>query len=377
MSETVEIWQNFRDVIKSHETEKSYSKSVKLFLDRVGMDDAALIEKAKADPAWIEGEITRVIREEKARVDAREISPSTVKNFTTPLKLFLVMNDVSVNWDKLNRLMPRIRTHGIDRAPTLEEVRKLVEHGDERLKAAVLVMASSGIRAGAWPYLTWGDVTPQKVDGKVVAASLHVYRGEPEEYTTFMSPEAYDALAAYMEWRKSPRVYYASLESGKRKHMRVEGEEITAKSPLLVSFGKPLQVEGLKHLVMRAWRKRGMRTEKAVRHEFKGVHGFRKFFKTRAEQVMRPINVEILMGHIVGVSSKPQEKELLEDYVKAVPYLSITDSYRSKSEVEEKLEAEKASWQNERAGLEAQVQQLRVMVEGIVRDRKAELAAKS
>jgi hypothetical protein len=31
------------------------------------------------------------------------------------------------------------------------------------------------------------------------------------------------------------------------------------------------------------------------RHEWKAAHGFRKFYKSRTEQVMRPANVEITM----------------------------------------------------------------------------------
>jgi len=41
---------------------------------------------------------------------------------------------------------------------------------------------------------------------------------------------------------------------------------------------------------------------------------------------MSPANVEILMGHDIGVSEsywRPTEHELLEDYLKAVPMLSI------------------------------------------------------
>ncbi len=56
------------------------------------------------------------------------------------------------------------------------------------------------------------------------------------------------------------------------------------------------------------------------RHEWKGVHGYRKFFKTRAEQVMNRTNVEYLMGHSLGVSQsyfKPTEKDVLADYLKA------------------------------------------------------------
>src|SRR5690606_20831031 len=62
------------------------------------------------------------------------------------------------------------------------------------------------------------------------------------------------------------------------------------------------------------------------RHEFKTVHGFRKYFKTYCEQVMKSINVEILMGHTIGVSDsyyKPKEKEILEDYLKAIPILTL------------------------------------------------------
>jgi hypothetical protein len=62
------------------------------------------------------------------------------------------------------------------------------------------------------------------------------------------------------------------------------------------------------------------------RHEFQADHGFRKFFKTHAEQVMRPINVEMPMGHSTGISDsyyRPNERELLEDYLKAIPELTI------------------------------------------------------
>ena len=31
-------------------------------------------------------------------------------------------------------------------------------------------------------------------------------------------------------------------------------------------------------------------------HEWKATHGFRKFYKSHAEQVMKPIKVEITMG---------------------------------------------------------------------------------
>lgn len=58
----------------------------------------------------------------------------------------------------------------------------------------------------------------------------------------------------------------------------------------------------------------------------KGAHGMRKFYKSRAEQAMRPINVEVTMGHDIGISAsyyKPTEHDILEDYLKAVDLLTI------------------------------------------------------
>ena len=62
------------------------------------------------------------------------------------------------------------------------------------------------------------------------------------------------------------------------------------------------------------------------RHEWKGAHGYRKFYKSRAEQVMKPANVEVTMGNDLKTSEsywKPTEREILDDYLKAVPLLSI------------------------------------------------------
>ena len=77
------------------------------------------------------------------------------------------------------------------------------------------------------------------------------------------------------------------------------------------------------------------------RHEWKAAHGFRKLFKTITEQYMRPINVEILMGHNIGVSAsyyKPKEHEVLEDYLKAADHLTISGSRKLEREVSELTE---------------------------------------
>ena len=81
-----------------------------------------------------------------------------------------------------------------------------------------------------------------------------------------------------------------------------------------------LKSSGVKSLIGKALFQQNVRPilEKGKkRHDFKGLHGFRKCFKTPCEQKMRSANVELLLNHDLGVSQsyyKPQEKDILEDY---------------------------------------------------------------
>ncbi|HXS60524.1 MAG TPA: hypothetical protein VN703_06910 [Candidatus Sulfopaludibacter sp.] len=90
-----------------------------------------------------------------------------------------------------------------------------------------------------------------------------------------------------------------------------------------------LKSSGIRNLIAKALFQQNIRPllkEGQKRHEFKTAHGFRKFFKTQAEQYMKAANVEMLMGHDLGISKsyyKPQEKEVMDDYLKAVKNLTI------------------------------------------------------
>ena len=102
------------------------------------------------------------------------------------------MNDMVLGWKKIARGMARVRKAANDRAPTLEEIQRMIEDPDRRIKPIVYTMASSGIRIGAWDYLRWEHVSPTTNEkGEIIAAKLLVYAGDPEQYYSFLTPEVF------------------------------------------------------------------------------------------------------------------------------------------------------------------------------------------
>jgi hypothetical protein len=181
------------------------------------------------------------------------------------------MNDITIAWKKISRGLPKARRFADDRAPTLDEIRRIVEYPDRRIKPLVYTMASSGIRLEAWNYLRWSHIKPIERGGKIIAAKMTVYAGDPEEYFTFITPEAYRALSGWMEFRKE------------------SGEDIIAKSWVMrdlwdtkkgciqhfVTIPKKLKSTGVKRLVEDALWTQRLRTklpEGKRRHEFQANH---------------------------------------------------------------------------------------------------------
>jgi len=338
--------ETFLYAIKSDATKSKYKNRLKNFFDYLEIpgdleakSKSFIVQANKKGNSWVSANLMKFLSFQKERVERGEITYGTIRNYYKPIKLFLEMNDIELSWKKIARGLPRGRKHAADRAPTIVEIQKLIEYPDRRIKAIVFTMCSSAIRVGAWDDLKWSHVSPINQDGKVVAAKLLVYAGDEEQYYTFISSEAYLELKKWMDFRADA------------------GEKITDDSWLmrdlwntekysrgLKTIPKKLSSLGVKRLIERALKAQGIRKSLPVgqkRYEFQADHGFRKFFKTHAEQTMKPINVEILMGHSTGISDsyyRPNENELLKDYLNAIPELTISKENRLANQ-KEKLES--------------------------------------
>ena len=75
-----------------------------------------------------------------------EIVVSTIYNYLKPIKLFCEMNDIEVKWKKITLGLPKEKKYAEDRAPTIEEIQKILEYPDRRIKVIILTMISCEMR---------------------------------------------------------------------------------------------------------------------------------------------------------------------------------------------------------------------------------------
>jgi len=256
------------------------------------------------------------------------------------------MNDIVINWKKISKGMPREQNSAEDRIPTQDEISKLLEHPDRRIKPIVLMMISSGIRIGSWDHLKWKHVVPIMRNNILVAAKLIVKNTKINNrtYYSFITPEAFNSLKDWMEFRK------------------IHGEELTGESWLirdvwqkidrahghrigLAKYPKKMDSDSIRNMIYEAWIVQGIRNKldkNKRRHEFKSTHAFRKIFETRCQNAkMNHNNVKLLMDHSLGESQnyhRPTEDELLNDYLNAVDLLTINDENKLKKKIIELTE---------------------------------------
>jgi hypothetical protein len=203
----------FKYSVRSEITRKYYERRLRKFFDfiqfEIGLKEMEkrcndFTEKGKGNTTWTLNQIILFLQFQKERVEKEEITAATLKNFIKSLKVFCESSDIEIPWKEVTRGLPRGRQAANDRAPTIEEIRKLVEYPDRRIKPIVYTMVSSGIRLGAWDFLQWKHVEPiSSNDGQVIAAKLSVYAGDAEEYYSFITAEAYNALKEWIDFRIS------------------------------------------------------------------------------------------------------------------------------------------------------------------------------
>lgn len=345
---------NFRKYLKKNDnktTENQYPGRLKYFFDAIWMprkkddeydyEDFVTLEDKIEDQAkqfvtdykekgteWVKAVFFKMLKVHKKRVEKGEITEGTIFNYYKSGRRFCDANGIKVDdWTSISRSMPTGRKASDDRVPTEEEIKKLIGYSsDIRIKPIIYTMLSAGIRLSSWGKMKWKHIEPHyDENGKVDCAKLTAFnikrKGSSDKwYYTFITPEAYDALMEYRRFRE------------------LQGEKVDGESWVMVQKDDPtkqLLPIGIKTIIERAAQRAKIfdGLKKNHRHrEWKITHSWRKYFKTKASEVMDHLIVEMCLDHDTGLAEsyyKAKEPTRRANYLKAVPLLTIEDANKS------------------------------------------------
>lgn len=347
-----------------------------------------LVSRAKNEPEWIKQIMTAVIQHlrKKTELDPKDpdyIRPRTIYNSRNAIKKLLDMNEVALVWKKIDSMMPDDLKDTDSRGWIRAEIKKLLNHANAQDSCAVLIASSSGIRLGAFDFL-WGDLKPVyhydgkflfesydvtesvEKEGRIVCAIIKVYGDAKESYFAFITPEAYDSVLEYRQtWIQKTGLEPRDDDPFFVRNVRVKNQKFVS-----------LSEWGLSSRILRLAKDAGLRNPLAQgkrRHNVPLMNGFRRFFNksikesdSRDSTLAQLIKKERMMGHKAGLIPldanyfKTHVSELIEEYLQAVPNITISEELRKQVKIEKQ---EKEITELKRSGLEIQKLQAQQVID--------------
>jgi len=244
--------------------------------------------------------------------------PKTIRTYIAGIKSFLMENDVELKekfWKNIANRTKGSFSVTDDYIPTREELREILQHGSIKARAMFLVMVSSGIRIGELTKLYLDDI---EVDKK--PARIHIRYGIAKNRnprTVFISNEAVNSLNSWLKERDD----YLKRAVKKASHFKI-------KKPSKDDRIFPMDTNTCRQIWNGLLKKSGYsRKDKTTGWERTHPHCLRKYFSSHIK--MSRDMVEGLLGHsgYLGKSyPRYTEKELMKEYQKAEPSISIFET---------------------------------------------------
>ena len=186
-----EEYFNFINSLNSESTKKTYAYHLEQFLNFVKLDLHSFLIDAQKEKL-----IIQYLVQKKVSAVHKNLILAAIRHACE-------INDVvGINWKKIKKFIRSSQKTGNeivgkDRGYWREEIQKILQHSDQRIKTCFLILASTGIRIGALGPMKIRDL--ERIDDlyKVV-----VYSGEKEQYITFTTPECAKEIDAFLEFRK-------------------------------------------------------------------------------------------------------------------------------------------------------------------------------
>jgi|GEM_PF-2199269 len=281
-----------------------------------------------------------------------KVLPKTANIKACGVRQWLIDNDISFT-EKQRQQMRKAKPRGgrrtnIKYADT-QTIREIIAHGDIRLRALVLMLASSGMRIGEAIELTWSQVRiPDRTKESERDKLTSVFISDSKtglSRTAWITREAEEAL---LEWKKAiPAYLNTAAKKGKNIGIDKDAED---------KHIFPYRTTSVYMMWDAACKASGhyVKDEKTRRNQL-NVHRLRGFFKSQTMPIIGGEYSELLLGHSDQYGNAYNglpEGKLAEMYRKCEIVLTITaghgisqklaDQTSKLAEQEETIEALKA-----------------------------------
>ena len=183
-----DVYFNFINSLKSEVTKKEYEREIRLFMKFCDVTRLSNL----LDLIDIQKQIISYV----VSLKERGLSYNSISLSLYAIYHFFEMNDIILNKKKINMFKGEFSRRVSDRAYTWQEIKKMLDISDLRMKSIILLMASSGVRIGSVPLLKLRNL--EKIDS---IYKITVYEGTNEEYYTFCTPECAYFIDQYLQYR--------------------------------------------------------------------------------------------------------------------------------------------------------------------------------
>ncbi len=202
---------------RSKKTEDKYRISFQHFLDYIRISDLDVLLDLGRNA--IQELVIKYVLSLRDNPD-KKYSRSTVNVYCASIFYFFDNNDIELNRRMIRRYYPSDEStpYDDDRPYFREEIPQIIRSWiDLRTKAMILLMASTGVRIGALHSMQIGDLTPATWSNHNLYR-VQVYARTGDKYYTFCTPECYDAIQEYLNYRKRCREELKDKSPLFRKH---------------------------------------------------------------------------------------------------------------------------------------------------------------
>lgn len=351
-SSAVKLWIETLPRVKS--TRYYFPRVLKGFCDFVELDADEVIEQRKKD---LDSSDQRIIHHFETEVKRyrnflaeKGLSPGTQRTYVGAVGSFFKRNYYELDFQRGDIPLGETVRVGV-RAASKDEIKRMVEVSDPRERALILMMKDTGLAEADIADLKLRDLAITDVNEiwKLVAPVLLRKRRHKTKvsFTTFIGSEAFDALKTtlHIRMKGSPNLIIRSgLNKSVERAVGIPPETLMLDSPLFRSYErlafigvqkniKSLKAGSISVIIRKAALLAGISDA-----GFSG-HALRRFFQTSLENAGVSANwVKKMTGHALGqveaAYSQPQIEMLKEAYVKAYPYLAISETVKVQSRVE-------------------------------------------